>query len=110
MKWKRVAVALLTSLVPTVALAECEKQFLEINATFIRAASHCSRNYMDSPVGYYALAMSRQCRGLKEEEIMALTKSAMQRLDKIVDERGKKGACKWVDDLERVIRKEIVGR
>jgi hypothetical protein len=110
MKWMRFVPALLAALVTTAATAECEKQFLEANAIFIRATTHCKRNYMDSPVGYYALAMSRQCKDLKEEELMTIAKSAMQRLDKIADERGKPGACKWVDDLEKAIRKDIVGR
>lgn len=78
----------------------CDPSFLRANAIFIRATTYCTKDYMDSPAGYYALAESRLCSGsLTEDELMASTGRAMKELDRIVKERGKRSACLWVDQI-----------
>jgi|SRR5271166_1696473 len=84
----------------------CDRAFLRANAIFIRAATYCPKNYMDSPAGYYALAQSRLCSGfLSEDELRASTGKAMLELDRVVKERGKRSACLWVDQIESEIGK-----
>jgi hypothetical protein len=59
-----VSVYLACSFLAPRAVAECDEKFVKANAIFIRATVHCKRNYMDSPAGYYALAMTKQCSTL----------------------------------------------
>jgi hypothetical protein len=98
-------VAAITS---TEAAADCEMQFLEANATFIRATVHCKRDYMDTPAGFYALAMTRQCKDLSEEELFKVGMAAMLKLDGLAKEKGKAAACKWVDELEKAIVSDVI--
>jgi hypothetical protein len=75
----------------------CDRAFLRANAIFIRAATYCPKNYMDSQAGYHALAQSRLCSGfLSEDELRASTGKAMLELDRVVKERGKRSACLWL--------------
>lgn len=83
--------------------AGCDVKFLKANATFIRATTYCQRDFMDSPAGYYALAMSRQCNGMPEAEVRAVTMKAMKELDRIAKSKGVKAACTFVFDLEKAI-------
>ena len=89
--------------------APCEPLFPRANAVFIRATTHCTKNYMDSNAGYYALAMTRQC-ALNEEQLMSIGKSAMGQLDRIVKTQGKAAACRWVDGIEREVMRAAVPR
>lgn len=79
----------------------CNLSFLRANAIFIRASTYCSKDYLDNDAGYYALALSKLCAAsLSEKELMALTRRAMQERDRVVKERGKRSACRWVDQIE----------
>jgi hypothetical protein len=100
------ALALL-SISSSPAQSRCDETFLKANAIFIRATVHCQKNYMDTPAGYYALAMSRQCTGLGESRIRVISKNAMLALDQIAKHRGANAACAWVDNLEAAIVKDV---
>ncbi len=89
-------------------MLSCDPKYLKANATFIRATVHCKRDYMDTPAGFYALAMSRQCAAMPEAELRAIAKAAMVELDDIAKRKGKAAACKWVDDLEKEIVRDVV--
>jgi hypothetical protein len=79
----------------------CNLSFLRANAIFIRASTYCPKDYLDNDAGYYALAQSKLCAAsLSEKELMALTGRAMQELDRVVKQRGKRSACRWVDQIE----------
>ena len=89
--------------------ASCDQPFLRANAIFIRATTYCPKDYMDSRAGYYALAMSRHCAaGINEDRLKSVGRSAMQELDAVVRQRGKRAACRWVDDVERDIERAVV--
>ena len=103
------AILAVATITCTTAAAECEKHLIEANATFIRATVHCKRNYMDTPAGYYALAMSKQCNHLSEGEFLAIAKTAMLRLDEMVKQKGRAAACKFVDKLEKSLIKDLKG-
>jgi hypothetical protein len=90
--------------------ASCDMRFFRANAIFIRAATHCKKNYMDSPAGYYALAMTRQCADLGEEKTLSLAREAMEELDRVAKRRGKAAACQWVDGVEREVTRAATGR
>jgi bacterioferritin-associated ferredoxin len=92
------------------AIAECQESILKANAIFIRATTHCKKNYMDTPAGYYALAMSRQCTQLGESRIRELAKTAMLELDQLAKEKGAKAACASVGNLEKTILKHVTNR
>ncbi|WP_156898202.1 hypothetical protein [Methylocapsa acidiphila] len=86
----------------------CQPDMLKANAVFIRATTYCSKNYMDSPAGYYALAMSRQCaKSMGEETLKAITTDAMKQLDGLARQRGRVGACRWVQDVERNVLRKV---
>jgi hypothetical protein len=86
----------------------CQPDMLKANAVFIRATTYCSKNYMDSPAGYYALAMSRQCaQSMDEEKLKAITMDAMKQLDGLARQRGRVGACRWVQDVERNVLRKV---
>ena len=102
------AALIVLTITSTAAVAECEMLFVEANATFIRATVHCKRNYMDTPAGFYALAMARQCKSLREDELSKAGMAAMVKLDEIAKQKGKAAACKWVDDLEKSIVSDVV--
>jgi hypothetical protein len=88
----------------------CNTKFIRASAIFIRATTYCRRDYMDSAAGYYALSESRHCASVvSESELMSLTGSAMKELDRIVKQRGKAGACQWVDGIEREVNQADVG-
>ncbi len=68
--------------------AICDMRFVRANSIFIRATAYCAKDYMDSPPGYYALAMSRQCtQDTTEEQI----KTAFVSASKEVADAAKKG-------------------
>ena len=84
-------------------LAECDESFLRANAIFIRATVLCGKNYMDSPAGYYALAMSRKCTELGDQKLESLIKNAMLEFDSVMKKHGKKRACLWADEIENSV-------
>lgn len=89
-------------------LNSCDPSMLRANAIFIRATTHCTRkNYMDSPAGYYALAISRQCASLGEEQLKSATKAAMMELDDVVRRKGRGEGCRWVDAVERDVLRAV---
>ncbi|TXM66628.1 hypothetical protein FV226_23165 [Methylobacterium sp. WL12] len=82
--------------------AQCDKFLFRANAVFIRATTHCPKNYMDSKAGYSALAGAKQCassNGIDEAEV----KSAMMELDRIVQQRGRTQACRWVENIAQQV-------
>ena len=82
----------------------CKLSFLRANAIFIRASTYCPKDYLDDNAGYYALAQSKlYAASLSEKELMTLARRAMQELDRVVKERGKRSACRWVDQIEREV-------
>jgi len=84
--------------------AGCDETFIRANAIFIRAtATYCKKNYMDSPAGLYALSMTRQCMSLGKSELESIARSAMEELDRVVNQRGKTAACQWVDRVEQEV-------
>jgi hypothetical protein len=94
----------------TCAYADCDEAFLKANAIFIHATVECGKNYMDSPAGYYALAMSRKCSALGEKNLTAKAMNAMREFDQVARQKGKQSACKWADALEKAVNVEKRGR
>jgi hypothetical protein len=101
------SVALLTAFVNSPAGAECDETFVIANSIFIHATVECKRDYMDTPAGYYALAMTRQCSQMGEDKLTAVFKKAVSQFDEIKREKGKNAACAWVDKLERAIVQDV---
>jgi len=86
------------------SIAGCDESFVRANAIFIRAtATYCKKNYMDGPAGLHALAMTRQCINLGKSELESISRSAMEELDRVVNQRGKTAACQWVDRIEQEV-------
>ena len=85
---------------PSTPSASCDVRFLRANSIFIRATTYCAKDYMDSPAGYYALAMSRQCaQVMTEEKIKTAFMSAAKEIDDAAKKGGKAGACGFVDQI-----------
>jgi hypothetical protein len=92
----------------TVARAECQDIFVRANALFIHATVECNHNYMDTPGGYYALAMSRQCVGtISEFTVKAIIDAAFREFDALATRKGKRAACAWVYGVERAVEKDV---
>ncbi len=85
------------------ASGDCDDSFVKANAIFIHATVECEKNYMDSPAGYYALAMARKCIGLGETKMKEITKNAMLEFDHVKKVKGKKDACRWADSVEKAV-------
>lgn len=102
--------AVLVGTTAATAKAECNLDYVKANAIFIHATVECSKNYMDSPAGYYALAMARQCAALGESKFMPIAKQAMLDFDKTAKLRGKKTACAMADNLARAVRRDATAR
>lgn len=85
----------------------CQVAMLRANAIFIRATTHCAKNYMDSPAGYYALAVSRQCAGFGEDKVKAVAMRAMEELDAVVKKKGRAAGCRWVDAVEKDVLRSV---
>jgi hypothetical protein len=86
----------------------CQLSMLKANATFIRATVYCRKDYMDSPAGYYALAMSRQCaQSIDEDKLRAIAMEAMRQLDVIAKQMGRAKACNWVDGVEKEVLRSV---
>ena len=84
------------------AVAECDMAMFRANAIFIRATAHCEKNFMDTPAGHHALAISKQCASnMSGEEIKKRSQEGFKELDEVARKSGRNGACRWVDDLER---------
>ena len=64
--------------------SNCNLQYLRANAIFMRATTFCKKDYLDSPAGMYALAMSRQCSSLTEDEMTAFVTKSMKEMDATV--------------------------
>jgi hypothetical protein len=65
---------------------------------------------MDTPAGYYALAMSRQCGArLSEFTIKAIAQAAFEEFDSMAKRKGKRAACAWAGVIERAIEKDAAG-
>jgi hypothetical protein len=94
---------------PSTPSASCDMRFVRANSIFIRATTYCAKDYMDSPAGYYALAMSRQCaQDMTEEKIKTAFMSAAKEIDDAAKKGGKAGACRFVDQVEREITRLAV--
>lgn len=86
----------------------CQLDMLKANAIFIRAVTYCAKNYMDSPAGYYALAVSKQCaQSLDEDKLEAIATDAMRQLDTVVKQKGRTQACHWVERIEKEVRRSV---
>jgi hypothetical protein len=85
----------------------CDEQFLRANAIFVRASAFCKKDYMDTPAGYYALAMSKKCTPLGEKSLTPKIRSAMAELDAMIRQKGAPDGCRWVDELERTVIKSM---
>jgi hypothetical protein len=90
------------------ASGACDSGMLRANAIFIRATTYCRKNYMDSPAGYYALAMSRQCKNLAENELKAISLEAMKKVDAAARRYGRAGACRFVDEVEQQVLRAVI--
>ena len=88
-------------------LAQCDESFLKANAIFVRATVLCGKNYMDSPAGYYALAMSRKCNELGEDKLASIFTNAMLEFDSIMKKKGKRRACLWADEVEKSVNADM---
>ena len=89
--------------------ASCDVQFLRANSIFMRAPTYCTKDYLDSPSGYYALAMSRQCgQAMTEEQVKTVFMSAAKEIDTAARKGGKAGACRFVDQVEREVARSAV--
>lgn len=94
---------------PSTPSSRCDMRFIRANSIFIRASTYCAKDYMDSPAGYYALAMSRQCaQGLTEEKMKAAFMSAAREIEDAAKKGGKAGACRFVDQVEREVARLAV--
>jgi hypothetical protein len=94
---------------PSTSSLSCDMRFIRANSIFIRASTYCAKDYMDSPAGYYVLAMSRQCaHGMTEEKMKAAFMSAAREIDDAAKKGGKAGACRFVDQVEREIARLAV--
>jgi len=82
---------------------DCDVAMLRANAIFVRATNYCKKNYMDSPAGYYALAMTKQCAPLGEQKLLATFREGMKELDALAKQQGRSAACKFVDDVEKQV-------
>lgn len=101
------ASALLALVLTSPAAAECDEMFVKANSIFIHATAECKRDYMDTPAGYYALAVTRQCRELGEDKLTAIFKDAILQFDEIKREKGRNAACAWADKLEKAIVQDV---
>ena len=101
------SVVLLALALTSPAVAECDEMFVKANSIFIHATAECKRDYMDTPAGYYALAMARQCRELGEDRLTAIFKESILQFDEIKREKGKNAACAWADKLENAIVQDV---
>lgn len=94
---------------PSTPSANCDLRFLRANSIFIRATTYCAKDYMDSPAGYYALAMSRQCTPvMTKEKFKTAFMSATKEIDNAAKKGGKAGACQFVDQVEREVARFAV--
>jgi hypothetical protein len=98
---------IVTPFINSPAVAACDEAFIRANAIFIHATVECKRDYMDTPAGYYALAMSRQCGELGEAKLMSIAKESMLQFDEIKHQKGKNAACAWADNLEKAIVRDV---
>ena len=88
-------------------MAVCDEMLVKGNSVFVHATVECKRNYMDTPAGFYTLAMTRQCSEMGEDKLMAILKEAALQFDEGKREKGKKAACEWVDKLEKAIVQDV---
>jgi hypothetical protein len=94
---------------PTQTIPQCDMSLIRANAIFIRATTYCKKGYMDSPAGYYALAMSRQCAvNMTEDKINESFVAAASEVDAVAKKGGRAGACRFVDQVEREVMKLAV--
>jgi hypothetical protein len=95
--------------IPTQTIPQCDMSLIRANAIFIRATTYCKKGYMDSPAGYYALAMSRQCAvNMTEDKINESFVAAASEVDAVAKKGGRAGACRFVDQVEREVMKLAV--
>jgi hypothetical protein len=78
---------------------DCDEEYVKANAIFIHATVECNKNYMDTPAGYYALAMARKCNVRGTSYLMNLTKRSMLEFDKVKEKKGVDTACRWADNV-----------
>jgi hypothetical protein len=89
---------------PSSSAVSCDTRFVRANSIFVRAMTYCPKDYMDSPAGYYALAMSRQCASnMTKEEIKMAFMSAAREIDMAARKGGKAGACRFADQVQREV-------
>lgn len=94
---------------PTQTNPQCDMRLIRANAIFIRATTYCKKDYMDSPAGYYALAMSRQCAvNMTEDKINNSFLTAANEVDAVAKKGGRAGACRFVDQVEHEVMKLAV--
>jgi hypothetical protein len=82
----------------------CDVEMFMANAIFVRATTYCTKDYMDSEAGYYALKKAKEC-GLSEEALRKTFMAVVKRLDEISRKHGRAAVCEFVDSVEqRVLR------
>jgi hypothetical protein len=97
-----------TAVLASAAEAKCYKAAVGMDALFIHATAKCNIDYMDTPAGYYALALARQCAGsLSQSEIRSVAKAAMLSFDRIEMERDNAAACLSVSNLREHVEQNI---
>lgn len=89
---------------PAEANRGCDKQMITANAILVRASTtYCTKNYMDSQAGYYALEISRKCvddLGLGDESLKSIISEGMHELDAEAESGGRIAACAFADKVE----------
>jgi|GEM_PF-2997063 len=80
----------------------CNEDYAKANAIFIRAASFCKKDYLDTKAGYLALDEAKKCaQQMSEQQQMDFSKNSMLQLDAVVKAKGRTQACEWVESIEQ---------
>lgn len=86
---------------------QCEPDMLRANAIFVRSATYCEKNYMDSVAGRAALAASRACSASGDQRITDAFRQGMEQLDNIAKKNGAQAACRFVEKLEEAVLMDL---
>jgi hypothetical protein len=88
--------------------AGCDLNMLRANAIFMRATTYCTKDYLDSRAGYYALAMARQCKNIDEKGLNGIFLEMAEKVDAVANKYGRAAACRFVDRVEEDVLHAIV--
>jgi len=54
----------------------------------MRATTYCTKDYLDSRAGYYALAMARQCKNIDEKGLNGIFLEMAEKVDAVANKYG----------------------